>query len=48
MSRLLQTLRLARPTTVLRPMVARPATMSRGYPARSEMDDADPKVLIHS
>jgi hypothetical protein len=47
MSRLLHTLRVARPALPVRiAVVARSPTMIRGYPARSEMDDADPEVFL--
>ena len=44
MSRLLQTIRLVRPIVPLRIAAARPPTLFRGYPGRSEMNEADAKV----
>jgi len=46
MSQLLQTVRLARSALPMRVAVTRPPTVVRGYPARSQMDDADPKVRL--
>jgi len=37
-------MRFVRPAMPLRVMVARPAMMARGYPARSEMSDDEAEV----
>ena len=47
MSRLLQTVQLTRPRLPTRIAIPRPAAMIRGYPARSEMNEDDPKVHIY-
>jgi len=44
MSAMLRTMRLVRPSLPMRVMVARPAVMTRGYPARSEMSDDEADV----
>ena len=46
MSRLPQTVRLARQSLPRRVAISRPPTMIRGYPGRSQMDDADSKVFL--
>ena len=45
MSRLLQTVRITRLSLPRRVKISRPSTMIRGYPARTQMDDADLKVF---